>query len=741
MTVRSDSKRVGVAEDESDRHAPPDVTLHRLICLYRRALTAVPIQSRMPVASTPSTDEREVLPPPIAELLTELGTALHKFSIYPDQHPLLQVAVRGIATRLDTVMLGREELAIAVARRQLYVDEAGSDETSPMHRDLAARLHRREIGALRITPGIDEAEIHQMLATLAREQQDGAEAQSVPPMPHVELMPLSYDHLALSDELDELDDEPVRENWAHVLWRKLAHAALERDVVLRDAEDPEQSYTPAEVAKTAVARLEDEGFARRMMGFVSRMMREVRARGLGGRAASLSGRLSELLRALPPAALERLLRLGRDSKERRQLVEDATHALPAETVVELARIAAASAEHSMSEAMLLLLAKLARHAEQGEESRRDRADQALRENIRQFIDDWDGAANLPEDEYWQTLEKLLGEPVRARHSLDAYRVPAADMVRLGLELEHFGPTMRDAVASMLAEGRVPELIAIMDAAPEDNSIIFALRRRLENTRTLRLLLTASPVDWGLVERVANRIGAGAVTVLIDVLAETKDRELATRVTAVVRSFADRALPIAAARLLDLPPHAQLALLPIVERIPIWPPDLQIKRLLHAPDAAVRRAALDLILRGHPGVSFADRDEAITTAMVDSEPMTVHVALSAAVQHGCPRTAVPLLAQRLETRALTGSNAALAVTAIAPVRLPFVLRALLAVCDAPRRRFAFRRKLPPKSPELIAALNALARHWPTESAASRVLARGKRSGDLEIATASRGGRGQ
>jgi hypothetical protein len=76
-----------------------------------------------------------------------------------------------------------------------------------------------------------------------------------------------------------------------------------------------------------------------------------------------------------------------------------------------------------------------------------------------------------------------------------------------------------------------------------------------------------------------------------------------------------------------------------------------------------------------------------------------------------------------------------------VRLPFVLRALLAVCDAPRRRFAFRRKLPPKSPELIAALNALARHWPTESAASRVLARGKRSGDLEIATASRGGRGQ
>jgi hypothetical protein len=694
----------------------------------------------MPVVSTPNTDEREVLPLPIAELLTELGTALHKFSIYPDQHPLLQIAVQGIATRLDTVMLGREELAIAVARRQLYVEDASSDETSPMHRDLAARLHRREIGALRITPGIDEAELHQMLRTLAREQKEGAEVELVPAMSHVELLPLSYDHLALSDDLDELSDEPVQKNWAHALWRKLAQAALARDLVVR-SDDPDASYEPTEVAKTAVARLEEEGFARRMMGFVSRMMREIRTRGVGGRAGALSGRLRDLLRALPPAALERLLRLGRDDKERRQLVEDATHALPAETVVELARIAAASAEHSMSEAMLLLLAKLARHAEQGEESRRDHADQALRENIRQFIDDWDGAANLPEDEYWETLEKLLGEPVRARHSLDAYRVPAAETVRLGLELEHFGPSMRDAVASMLAEGRVPELIAIMDVAPESNAIVFSLRRRLENTRTLRLLLTASPVDWDLVERVSNRIGAGAVTVLLDVLAETSNREVATRVTAVIKSFVERALPIVGARLLELPPHAQLAVLPLIERIPIWPPELRIKPLLRSPGAAVRRAALDLILRGHPGISLADRDEAITTAMVDEEPMTVHVALSAAVQHGCPRAAVPLLAQRLEARELTGSNAALAVTAIAPVRLPFVMRALLAVCEAPKRRFSFRRTLPPKSPELIAALNALARHWQTEGTASRVLGRGKKSGDLEIATASRGGRGQ
>ena len=64
----------------------------------------------------------------------------------------------------------------------------------------------------------------------------------------------------------------------------------------------------------------------------------------------------------------------------------------------------------MSEALLLLLTKLAKHSEKGTTGRRDKADTALRQNMRQLIDDWDGAAALPEESYWQTLEQLIAEP-------------------------------------------------------------------------------------------------------------------------------------------------------------------------------------------------------------------------------------------------------------------------------------------------------------------------------------------
>ena len=109
-------------------------------------------------------------------------------------------------------------------------------------------------------------------------------------------------------------------------------------------------------------------------------------------------------------------------------------------------------------------------------------------------------------------------------------------------------------------------------------------------------------------------GAGKTT-LLDVLAETSDREVATRVAAVVRSFVERALPIVAARLRELPPHAQLAMLPIVERIPLWPPELRVKPLLRAGEPAAERARQfrDVLGLFCTGVT-------VVTSMSDGEPV-------------------------------------------------------------------------------------------------------------------------
>ena len=109
----------------------------------------------------------------------------------------------------------------------------------------------------------------------------------------------------------------------------------------------------------------------------------------------------------------------------------------------------------MSEALLLLLTKLAKHSEKGSSGRREKADSALRENMRQLIDDWDGAAALPEESYWQTLEQLIAEPgTDAPASSGQYDVNAEYIVQMSLEVELFSATAKHAVAEMVKAGRI-----------------------------------------------------------------------------------------------------------------------------------------------------------------------------------------------------------------------------------------------------------------------------------------------
>ena len=152
---------------------------------------------------------------------------------------------------------------------------------------------------------------------------------------------------------------------------------------------------PRALARLFEGRTPDASFAQKVFQFFRELSGEIRHTG-GTAAQALSVRVSELVRSLSPAALERLLRLGGDSRQRRELLRSANQALPVDAVLDMARVVASSSNHTMSEALLLLLAKLAKHADGGDSTRRPAADEALRENLKQLIDDWDGAAELPE---------------------------------------------------------------------------------------------------------------------------------------------------------------------------------------------------------------------------------------------------------------------------------------------------------------------------------------------------------
>ena len=87
----------------------------------------------------------------LADFLIEFSVALHKHAIYPDGHPLLGQAVTAMTRRVGALLLDRPMLALGVARQQLVVEGVSTDPGSPVMRELALRLYKREIGAVKIT--------------------------------------------------------------------------------------------------------------------------------------------------------------------------------------------------------------------------------------------------------------------------------------------------------------------------------------------------------------------------------------------------------------------------------------------------------------------------------------------------------------------------------------------------------------------------------------------------------------
>ena len=177
------------------------------------------------------------LPQDHADLLIELAVAVHKNAIYPGTHPLLVAAVDSLARRLAAFLEQTPTLSIGVARRQLIIEGIATDEDHPILRDFAARLHRHQIGALRLSRGLDKEELAEVLATIAI---DGGRVERplglmgpevLQRWRNARLFALTFDQLELiNDGLDDaaVEGEDAREarTRAAQLWIGLARAAL-----------------------------------------------------------------------------------------------------------------------------------------------------------------------------------------------------------------------------------------------------------------------------------------------------------------------------------------------------------------------------------------------------------------------------------------------------------------------------------------------------------------------------------
>ena len=94
---------------------------------------------------SPSAPDGQVLSRELSEFLLDFLGAQQRFSMYPVGHPLLDPAIDSLAKRLNTLFLERASVSMGVTPTQFVVSGVPTDPDHTMLRELAGKLHRKNV--------------------------------------------------------------------------------------------------------------------------------------------------------------------------------------------------------------------------------------------------------------------------------------------------------------------------------------------------------------------------------------------------------------------------------------------------------------------------------------------------------------------------------------------------------------------------------------------------------------------
>ena len=670
----------------------------------------------------------------------ELSVAMHKHAIYPPGHPLLSQAVDAVYGRLLTLLLDRPALSIGVARRQLIIEGVATGSLHPLLAELAGKLHRHHIGAVKFLRGLQRSELSDALGTVGVEPQKDEQPLGLQldlldaRWTSVKLFPLTYDRLELLDE----DEEPgaagkpatAQDGRAAQLWVGLARAAIAAD---RRSED--SSLDPEQVAHAIDEHDREPAYDQVIVGYLLQIAREVRHDDTPVTATTgLKRRISKLVGALQPATLRRLLEMGGDSLQRRRFVLDAAQGMNVDAVVELVQAAASAEGQTISHSLVRMLTKLATHAAGDVTARSRAADGAFREHVERLVSSWSLDDPNPLA-YSAALEQMSRSGGDAAEQGDGMRFPCepSRIIAMALELGVTGATVARAVQAMLRSESYVDLLDLLDAAPaQQTDAIAFIWAIVAAAQPLTVLLSAPRLDNQLVRRFVDRTGLAAAPALIGALDASPEGARRDRLMALLTSLGNEVSPLIATHLAAASPSLVRELLASLARLvpPVLPAEARTF-LAHA-DASVRREAARLLL------SYDEtRETAMSVAVRDDDERVVYAGLLAAQERCSPHVAATIR-QRMDRGELTDAAARVAaVRAVAnagdAAALDWLLGRSVVVGGLLRRS-----RLAPTSPEMLATLSAIAARWGDDSRALPVLEFARASASPTVRGAVQGG---
>lgn len=677
------------------------------------------------------TPERATLSRELADFLIELSIALHKHAMYPEGHPSLGPAAAGVTRRAGLLLEDRSTLSLGVARQQLVIEGVATDPKHPVLGELAARLHRHHLGAVTFRRGADETEVASVLKTLAVDaDRTGSPLGLGPPerlraWPHVQLHSLTYERLELVDDPAAAGEAGAR---AAQLWVGLARAAVSAQAGTEDSTEP-----------AVIARAIDEhprtdaaAYDQVIVGYLLQIANELKTAG-SAEAIGLRRRTSRLIRALRPETLRRLVEMGGDFVQRRQFVYDSADGMAVDAVLEILQAAADSSQQTISHSLVRMLSKLAAHAETGTERVRPQADAALRDQVRRLLQDWTLADPNP-GAYGAALQRMSRAapppPPNLAGEVGEQATEPDRLVAMALEVDSVSQRVLDAAGRVVQEGRLGRLLDALDEVPDSQWAAAAVWARIATADVVRALATREPVDFKTLERLVPRVGSSAAPPLLDALAQAATRGTRRGLLAELVKMGPGIAPLVLQRLDDPRWYVTRNLLALLEELSPLPPGFSAAAYLRHSDPRVRWQAVKVQVK-----LPAERDAALAAGLQDQDARTLRLALGLSVAlQSCPDAAVSSLAAHAVDRALPTDLRVLAIRVLGYARAPAALATLLRLTAGGRTLFG-REKLPPRSPELLVALAALAAGWRGDARARVTLARAAAARDPEIRAAA------
>lgn len=685
------------------------------------------------MARVTTVGESAALSRELSDFLIEFSIGLHKNAIYPAGHPLLADTSSELSRRLGALLQERQSLSLGVARYQLIIEGVATDDANPVLRELAIKLHRHHLGAVKFSAGVAEDELIDMLRTVSVDagrlpRPLGLEGPEVlTQWPHIRLFPMTFAQLQLLED-EGVDGEDGQMSGAGsraaTLWVGLARAALIAQQEKLDTNDP-TATDPTVVAKAIEEHKRDAAYDQVVVGYLLQIAEELKVKS-GRDAVALQKRVSQLVGQLSPATLQRLMDMGGDLNQRRQFVLNASQGMAVDAVVELVKAAAESSQQNVSHSMVRMLSKLAVHADSGTEKVRDQADGALREQVGKLLDGWTHKDPNP-DGYRVALEKMSAHQPTLAMQLQAYPIEAERLLAMGLEIGTLGAQVWRSADELAARADIVPLLNLIDNAPE-TWMRDVLWRHVATPTRLRAQLAQDPLPTAALQRLVRRMGLAAVEPLLDAVDDTADDRRLTALVELLEAVGAAAGATLMTRMSGLRWNTMRPILALLGKHPEWDCGYSPTLWQTHPDPAVRREALRQELRNP-----ATREAAIVRALGDADEGNVRLALGAAMSN-CPRDAASVLRARAADPMLSEELRALGIRALASQRAPDT-PTWLAARVVKTGKLIKRESLAPKTPEMLAALEGLAMHWRDHAAAKAALSLAAASADPEIAAAA------